>query len=582
MAPTEVQQSDAPASAEASEAESTASATAESTERADLAEEDEQAAPDAVPNEGIRDAGSSNLLQDLGSSATWKPSSLGSSIHVQPNINPTTGIGTCTPTFMADSQSKLNVNADGSMSDGNASDVSRRATVSPWGTGLYLQAQQTDPNFRIVNAEGRTLGLNDRGYTQFQLDGWVPNGTAANVTQNSRIRVAAAYAMENVDILWRVDPRGTLQSTAPTLGNWGVNPLSGYTVPAGLNTRMETINGHRYVRITGNMPAKSYFSATVSATHTNPNPGQSLPAAQELYAWAGMKGTLAASSGISCAATDRVNNTPGYQPATVVSGETVEQPQSGDTTMPAGTKYAQGPANPEDPIPADWTIVVDETTGAITVTAPADLTEATTITIPVVVTYPDGTTETINAVFTATPNDAGANTPGYDSGTAIPGQPVTVEQTGDTEMPAGTQYELNPGYTVPEGLTITVDPNTGAITVTAPSGVTEATTITIPVLVTYPDGSTEVINAEFTVTPAGQPTPTPEPTDPTPSPEPTDPAPTTPAPAPTQPGDPSDPQRPRDLADTGAQTAGLIGFGLLALALGAGLIAARRRSQGQS
>ena len=65
-----------------------------------------------------------------------------------------------------------------------------------------------------------------------------------------------------------------------------------------------------------------------------------------------------------------------------------------------------------------------------------------------------------------------------------------VENTGvPASVPEGTQYELDPGFQVPAGYGIEVDPDTGVITVTPPENATDATEkdFEVPVLVNYPD-----------------------------------------------------------------------------------------------
>ncbi|REH95343.1 hypothetical protein DOS67_07400, partial [Staphylococcus felis] len=71
-----------------------------------------------------------------------------------------------------------------------------------------------------------------------------------------------------------------------------------------------------------------------------------------------------------------------------------------------------------------------------------------------------------------------------------PGNPVTLPQTGDTELPPGTKFEVPP-TSVPEDWTVTVEPDNGEVTVTPPADAEPGTSVDIPVKVTYPDESTE-------------------------------------------------------------------------------------------
>ncbi|MEB7784308.1 YPDG domain-containing protein, partial [Mammaliicoccus sciuri] len=71
-----------------------------------------------------------------------------------------------------------------------------------------------------------------------------------------------------------------------------------------------------------------------------------------------------------------------------------------------------------------------------------------------------------------------------------PGESVTIPQNGDSTLPPGTTFEIPEG-SVPDGWTATVDPNTGAVTVTPPADAEPGTSAEIPVKVRYPDGSTD-------------------------------------------------------------------------------------------
>ncbi|REI24424.1 hypothetical protein DOS78_04810 [Staphylococcus felis] len=106
------------------------------------------------------------------------------------------------------------------------------------------------------------------------------------------------------------------------------------------------------------------------------------------------------------------------------------------------------------------------------------------------VTEPDGSTEEKPVKVTVTPNQAQENTPGYEDGNTTPGNPVTVPQTGDTELPRGTQFEV-PTTSVPAYWTVTVDPENGTVTVTRPTDADPGKSVDIPVKVTYQHGSTE-------------------------------------------------------------------------------------------
>ncbi|MDO0952626.1 YPDG domain-containing protein, partial [Mammaliicoccus sciuri] len=193
---------------------------------------------------------------------------------------------------------------------------------------------------------------------------------------------------------------------------------------------------------------------------------------------------------------------PGYdtndQGATPVKPDSETHiPQTGDKQLPPGTTFEV----PSDKVPSGWTVTVDPNTGDLTIVPPKDVTPGTMVDIPVTVTYPDGSSEVTPAkVVVEKPADKPAgktqaddNTPGYgskdQSPTPVkPGTSTHIPQTGDKELPPGTKFEV-PSEKVPSRWTVTVDPNTGDITVVPPKDVTPGTQVDIPVTVTYPDGS---------------------------------------------------------------------------------------------
>ena len=119
--------------------------------------------------------------------------------------------------------------------------------------------------------------------------------------------------------------------------------------------------------------------------------------------------------------------------------------------------------------------------------------------VDVTVTYPDGTKDHVKVPVTVgEETQANTNDPSYDNVTVDPGETVKVPQTGDNTMPDGTQYEIDKSK-VPSGWEVTVDHNTGELTVKPSEDAVPGTSIVIPVTVTYPDGSTEEASTTITV-----------------------------------------------------------------------------------
>ena len=152
--------------------------------------------------------------------------------------------------------------------------------------------------------------------------------------------------------------------------------------------------------------------------------------------------------------------------------------------------------------PEGYTVTVDEKTGEVSVTFPADAANKDSIEVPVQVTYQDGTTATGTAPFVveSTDRDSDQYTPEYENGSGKPGDDVEIKKPtfkdGDgkeTTPPEGTKFEKGEG--APEGVTVNED---GSVKVTIPEGAEPGTKIEVPVKVTYPDGSTD--DATVTVT----------------------------------------------------------------------------------
>ncbi|PTJ74416.1 YPDG domain-containing protein, partial [Mammaliicoccus sciuri] len=192
-------------------------------------------------------------------------------------------------------------------------------------------------------------------------------------------------------------------------------------------------------------------------------------------------------------------NNPNYgdTPANVKPGIANTVRQTGDTDLPSGTRFEI----PKNGLPTGWTTSFDDN-GNATVTPPVNETPGKTVSIPVKVNYPDGSVDDTSIPVKVIPNQAQEHTPNYNKSNYMkPSQKIDIPQTGDKDLPNGTTFEITKNILIPEGYTVSVDPNSGTVTIIAPSRDTIGSEINMPITVKYPDGSSEEIHAIATVLP---------------------------------------------------------------------------------
>ena len=179
----------------------------------------------------------------------------------------------------------------------------------------------------------------------------------------------------------------------------------------------------------------------------------------------------------------------------------VEKPEfkdkDGNPTEAPDAKFTPGENTPDG-------VTIDEKTGEITVKVPEDANPGDKITVPVVVTYPDGTKDNVDVTVTVTDPEAKDNEtfePDYEDVTGKPGEDAKVpapefkDKDGNkVTPPADTKFEK--GEDAPEGVTVNED---GSITVKVPEDAKPGDKITVPVVVTYPDNSTDTVEVTVTV-----------------------------------------------------------------------------------
>uniref|UniRef100_UPI000AA70727 YPDG domain-containing protein n=1 Tax=Corynebacterium jeikeium TaxID=38289 RepID=UPI000AA70727 len=180
-----------------------------------------------------------------------------------------------------------------------------------------------------------------------------------------------------------------------------------------------------------------------------------------------------------------------------IDAPTFKDKDGKDTKAPEGTKFTPGENAPEG-------VTINENTGEITVKIPEGAEPGDKITVPVVVTYPDGTKDTVDVTVTVEQPDVKTTDgidPEYKDGSGKPGEDVTVDKPvfkdgngEETTPPEGTKFEKGEG--APENVTVNED---GSITVKVPEDAKPGEKITVPVEVTYPDGSKDNVDVTVTV-----------------------------------------------------------------------------------
>ena len=178
--------------------------------------------------------------------------------------------------------------------------------------------------------------------------------------------------------------------------------------------------------------------------------------------------------------------------------------QAGTDAAPKYTETVAGPGQTvvteiehNQPEGATFTVVddgglnvgVDKSTGALRITVPKDAQLDETYKVTVRVVHPDGSAEEVVAEV-RTQSDAKR----YDvdfTGANVPVGGVATQKPA-TKLPEGTRFSTD-GFDKP-GWDVTIDEVTGQLTVSSTSNVPVGTTATVPVKVTYPDGSTETVN----------------------------------------------------------------------------------------
>ena len=174
-------------------------------------------------------------------------------------------------------------------------------------------------------------------------------------------------------------------------------------------------------------------------------------------------------------------NDPKYTDVTVKQGDEATAPAP--TDVADGAKFAAGAGAPA------WVTVHAD--GTVTVKPGLDI-KPGDYTVPVKVTYPDNTGDdtTVNVTVTVKPTNEIHN-PEYTDTTVKPGEEATVPAP--TDVADGTKFTAGEG--APAWATVNED---GAVTL-KPGKDVEPDEYNIPVVVTYPDGSTSTVELKVNV-----------------------------------------------------------------------------------
>ncbi|UXV37796.1 Rib/alpha-like domain-containing protein [Staphylococcus simulans] len=176
-----------------------------------------------------------------------------------------------------------------------------------------------------------------------------------------------------------------------------------------------------------------------------------------------------------------------YEPTT----QPIEKPYGSHTTIDEIVGKVTVPGYPDTEKP--YKVTVDNPTLIPSGSIPG------VYDVPVTVTYPDGTTDHINVTITVYPQpDADIYNPGYNDVQVNPEESIEIPQVKD-DVPTGTRFEIPSESGIDKDWTVTVNPDTGKITVTVPEDAAEGDVVTVIVKVTYPDGSTENVTVDVTV-----------------------------------------------------------------------------------
>lgn len=149
------------------------------------------------------------------------------------------------------------------------------------------------------------------------------------------------------------------------------------------------------------------------------------------------------------------------------------------------------------PMPEGWTLELINERGDVTITSPTWAVPGTVELFHLQITYPDGREQTRYIRVTVLPPEITDDVdPNWNNATGTPNSSVTIDNVGD-QLPDGSVVVVD-NTNLPEGWTVVVNDD-GSITISTPEDAEVGQVVTIPITVTYSDGSTDAVSVEFTV-----------------------------------------------------------------------------------
>ena len=176
---------------------------------------------------------------------------------------------------------------------------------------------------------------------------------------------------------------------------------------------------------------------------------------------------------------------PPYQPATATPGTKVRVTLTGE--VPAGTRFELVGTPRED-------ITVDPATGEVTIAVPEQANIDEPLTTRVRALFPDGSARELTATVNVV-NQATAFTPEFPRTEVRIGEKASLSQV--RNVPVGTKFAIPAAFTK-DGWTVTINEDTGQLSVATNTTVPDKQEVLVPVSLTYPDGSTRTVAVPVT------------------------------------------------------------------------------------